>query len=510
MHELAIVFPLMLPLLAAVISLFFWKRLRLQWFIYLGAMLLTLGANVWLLIMTEKQEVLSMRIGAFEAPFAITLVCDLFSALMLVVTNSLAVLLAFFAPHDRSMKRAHLKYGFFIFLLFLMFGINGGLLSGDIFNLYVWFEVMLVSSFALITLGGKREQLEGATKYVTINFMASALLLAGIGVTYGFTGSTNMAELSVMLKEGDSTSLAEIAGLFFLVSLGIKSAIFPMFFWLPASYHTPSISVTSIIAGLLTKVGVYALIRVYVIIIPFEDGFLQQLLLVLAGFTMLTGVLGAVAQYELRKLLSFHIISQIGYMIMGLAINTPLALGGAIFFIIHNIIVKSNLFFVSGLIFRQEGTTKLKKLGGHYHSSPVLAAIFFISAFSLAGIPPLSGFWGKYYLALSGMEATYFVVVGIALFTGLLTLFSMSKIWRFVFLRKRPEEDDSQAQQPAVDNRNPYGMYLSMGIFCLLILWLSFFPATVIDLSQRAAEQLFEREVYIEAVLKTGSYAQVD
>ncbi len=165
MHELAIVFPLMLPLLAAVISLFFWKKLRLQWFIYLGAMLLTLGANVWLLIMTEKQEVLSMRIGAFEAPFAITLVCDLFSALMLVVTNSLAVLLAFFAPHDRSMKRAHLKYGFFIFLLFLMFGINGGLLSGDIFNLYVWFEVMLVSSFALITLGGKREQLEGATKY---------------------------------------------------------------------------------------------------------------------------------------------------------------------------------------------------------------------------------------------------------------------------------------------------------------------------------------------------------
>ena len=510
MTDLTIVLPLLIPLVAAMISIFFWKLIRLQWIIYLVGTVCTLASNIWLLLRVEEQEIITMRVGAFEAPFAITLVCDLFSGLMLVVTNTLAVLLSFYVPHDRSVQRKDLKYGFFIFINFLLFGINGGLLSADIFNLYVWFEVMLVSSFALITLGGKSAQLEGATKYVTINFMASALLLAGIGVTYGFTGSTNMAELSVMIKGQESSPLAQIGGMLFLVSLGIKSAIFPMFFWLPASYHTPSISVTSIIAGLLTKVGVYALIRMYVIVIPFENGFLQNLLLVLSGFTMLTGVLGAVAQYELRKLLSFHIISQIGYMIMGLAINTPLALGGAIFFIIHNILVKSNLFFVSGLVYRQEGTTRLKKLGGYYHASPVLAVIFFISAFSLAGIPPLSGFWGKYYLTLSGMEASFFIIAGIALLTGLLTLFSMAKIWRFVFLRERPEPEENTPPSTSKQKSSPYGMYLSMVILSLLILWLSFFPETAISLSQRAAKQLYEREVYIEAVLNNSSHAQVD
>lgn len=510
MNDFIIIFPLLIPLVAAMGGLFFWKRLRVQWVIYLLGTVLSFSASVWLLLTVKEQGIITMRVGAFDAPFAITLVGDLFSALMLVVTNILAVFMAFYALHDHSMQREHLKYGFFVFLLFLIFGINGGLLSGDIFNLYVWFEVMLVSSFALITLGGKREQLEGATKYVTINFVASALLLAGIGITYGFTGSTNMAELSQMLKTGSPSPLVEIAGIFFLVSLGIKSAIFPLFFWLPASYHTPSISVTSIIAGLLTKVGVYALIRVYVIVIPFEGAFLQNLLLVISGFTMLTGVLGAVAQYEMRKLLSFHIISQIGYMIMGLAINTPLAIGGAIFFIIHNIIVKSNLFFVSGVVYRQDGTTRLKKLGGYYRNAPWLAVIFFISAFSLAGVPPLSGFWGKYYLALSGMQASYFVVIGISLLTGLLTLFSMSKIWRYVFLREKPEEENAEVEKTAVKNPFPYGMYLSMGVFCLLILWLSFFPNSVIDLCQQAGKQLYERDVYIKAVLKTSSYAEVD
>ena len=510
MSDYIIVLPLLLPLVAAMVGLFFWKRLRVQWVVYLLGTLLSLSAAVWLLVLVKEQGIVTMRVGAFDAPFAITLVCDLLSALMLVVTNILAVFMAFYSLHDHSMQREHLKYGFFVFLLFLIFGINGGLLTGDIFNLYVWFEVMLLSSFALITLGGRREQLEGATKYVTINFVASALLLAAIGVTYGFTGSTNMAELSQMLKTGNASPLVEIAGIFFLVSLGIKSAIFPLFFWLPASYHTPSISVTSIIAGLLTKVGVYALIRVYVLVIPFEGEFLQNLLLVIAGFTMLTGVLGAVAQYEMRKLLSFHIISQIGYMIMGLAINTPLAIGGAIFFIIHNIIVKSNLFFVSGVLYRQDHTTRLKKLGGYYQNAPWLSVIFFISAFSLAGVPPLSGFWGKYYLALSGMQASFFVVIGISLFTGLLTLFSMTKIWRFVFLREKPEEEDTDRSGTVVKKPHPYGMYFSMGALCLIILWLSFFPDTVISLCQQAAEQLYERDVYINAVLKNSPYAEVD
>jgi multicomponent Na+:H+ antiporter subunit D len=504
MNNILIALPLLIPFSIGILTLFLWKKPHVQLIVYSLGCLLMLGAAGSLLYTCASGRILSMRVGGFDAPYAITLVCDIFSALMLVAASLLALLVSFFVTNDATVDRQTLKSGFFSLLLFMFFGINGSLLTADLFNLYVWFEVMLVSSFVLITLGGKRAQLEGGIKYVTINFLASAMLLAGTGVVYGLTGSTNMAQVSVIMEQEIESPLIMISGLFFLLSLGIKSAIFPLFFWLPASYHTPSISVTAVIAGLLTKIGIYALIRVFTVIIPFEGSILQYLLLVLAGFTMLVGVLGAVAQYEMRKLLSFHIISQIGYMVMGLAINTPLALGGAVFFIIHNILVKSNLFFISGLVFRQEGTTRLKKLGGYYRAAPFVALLFFLTAFSLAGVPPLSGFWGKYFLALGGLEAEFFVVVGISLFTGLLTLFSMAKIWRYVFLRQKPEEETENAQGSfRKPHSRPFGMYISIASLVVVILLLSLYPEPVARLSREAGEQLFHHQNYVETILNT-------
>ncbi|MFP4092262.1 MAG: proton-conducting transporter membrane subunit [Cyclobacteriaceae bacterium] len=510
MDKFALSLPLLTPFVAAIINIFLWKKLRGQWIVYATASLLMLACSAWLLYMVAREEVIIMRVGGLEAPFAITLVCDMFSALMLCATALMALLLSFYVNNDVSLSREEMRYGFFIFVLFMFFGINGCLLTGDIFNLYVWFEVILLSSFALLTLGGRREQLEGAIKYVTINFVASALLLAGIGVVYGYVGSTNMAQLSLLMREKGQTPLVMISGMFFLVSLGIKSAVFPLFFWLPASYHTPSISVTALIGGLITKVGMYTLIRIFTTIIPFEGSFIQYLLLVLSALTMLTGVLGAVAQYEMRKLLSFHIISQIGYMVMGLAINTPLALGGAIFFILHNIIVKSNLFFISGLIFRQEGTNQLKQLGGYYHNYSLLSFIFFFTAFSLAGVPPLSGFWGKYYLVLAGLNASFYIVVGISLFTGLLTLFSMAKIWRYAFLRKQPEQRTEREHSLSAQKRPAYGMYVSMIALGIVILCMSFYPEPLVRLSKIAGQQLYDRKVYVEKVLNQQAYDKMD
>lgn len=502
MINILVTIPLLIPFLGALTSMFFWKRYHAQRLLYLISSCLTLAASIWLLLTTRKEGILSMHVGGFQPPFAITLVSDLFSAMMVAVTAILGFLIFFYAEADRSLTKNHMRFGFYPALLFMTMGIMGSFLTADIFNLYVWFEVMLVGSFVLLTLGGEREQLEGAIKYVTINFIASAMLLAGIGVVYGISGSTNMADLSIFFREENESPLVYVASMFFLLSFGIKSAIFPLFFWLPASYHTPPAAASAIIAGLLTKVGVYALIRTFTIVIPIETSFFQYLMLTIAALTMLVGVLGAVAQYDFRKLLAFHIISQIGYMIMGLAIYTPMAVAGAIFFILHNIIVKTNLFFISGIVYNREGTFSLKKLGGYYKKYPFTSLLFFISAFSLAGIPPLTGFWGKYYLARAGLEAEQYIVVAVSLVTGLLTLFSMAKIWRYVFWRQKPQEaGEVLPEAKHSEARSTKGMLFSSVVLSLLVIYLSLFPEQWVKLTQRAADQLFQRDAYIEAVL---------
>lgn len=501
-HNLLIIPPFIILLLSAVLCLFFWKHVKIQRIIYLIGTTGVLGASAFLLISVAQHGIFTLQVGGWPAPFGISLVVDIFSALMVNITALLGFSLFFYSFARESISLSRKKVGFYPVLLFMLTGIMGAFITGDIFNLYVWFEVMLVSSFILIALGSERSQLEGAIKYVTINFVASTLLLLGIGILYGIAGSTNMADLAGKLQGQEISGLAYVASMMFMVSFGIKAAIFPLFFWLPASYHTPPIAITAIIAGLLTKVGVYALIRVFTLIFPLNTGFSQHLLLMLAALTMIIGVLGAVAQYDIKKLLSFHIISQIGYMVMGLAIFSPLALAGAIFFIIHNILVKTNLFFISGIIERHQGSYKLKELGGVYDKLPFVSLLFAISAFSLAGIPPLSGFWGKYILAKAGLDQDQYLIVAASLLTGLLTLFSMSKIWRQVFLQPFPEH-----RKPVYEGReatfikNNKGMVTASVILAGFTLWLSFFAAPLVELSEKAADQLLNRELYIQTVL---------
>ncbi|MCT7654634.1 hypothetical protein MBH78_07270 [Oceanimonas sp. NS1] len=241
---------------------------------------------------------------------------------------------------------------------------TGAFLTGDIFNLYVWFEILLIASFGLMILGGERAQMEGAIKYVTLNLISSAMFLTAVGLLYGYAGTLNMADLAVKLNGPEQSGLVTVIAMLFLVAFGIKAAAFPLFFWLPASYHTPPVAISAVFAGLLTKVGVYALYRVFSLIFVQDIGFTHGTVLMAMGiFTMVTGVLGAAAQFEVRRILSFHIISQIGYMLVGLALFTPLAVAGGVFYIFHHIIVKTNLFLVSGVMYRYHGSYDLSRLG---------------------------------------------------------------------------------------------------------------------------------------------------
>ena len=497
-NELLIV--LLIPLLGGIFSLFFWKDIKSQKVIFLISATGLLLAASNLMVSVLDEGVITLQSAGWEAPFGISLVADYLSTFMVLLTSLMGLAVGVYTLGD--MDRARMRFGFYPLMNFLLFSVCGAFMSGDIFNLYVWFEIMLISSFVLMALGNTKPQLEGAIKYVTMNIIASVFFLAGIGVLYGLTGTLNMADLALRIDSVPQEELITLAAIFFFIAFGVKSAVFPLFGWLPASYHTPPVAVTAIFAGLLTKVGVYAFIRFFTLIFNQENLFLDNLLLFTAGTTMFVGVLGAAAQMEFRKILSVHIISQIGYLIMGLAINTKLALAGVIYFMVHIVIVKSNLFLISGVVKRLRGSFELKKLGGVYGSHPFLAILFAISAFSLAGFPPLSGFWAKFILVKAGLDVQDYLIVAVALVVGFLTLYSMTKIWNEVFWKRMPDQDEYDKKHPPVKLWSMAPMMIPIVLLTALTLALGIFGEPIMHFALMTAEQLQTPEIYINKVLQ--------
>ena len=486
-----LVWPILIPLLSAAVSVLLWRRPRIQRIVATLGALCLLAASVLVFAAVSRSGIIAIQVGNWPAPYGITVVADLFSAIMLVLSASIGA--ATVAYSLATIDPGRESGGFYPTLHVLLMGISGAFLTGDIFNLFVWFEVMLTSSFVLMALGGERGQMGAAVKYVTLNLLSSGFFLTGIGALYGMTGTLNMADLALRIAEVDPDRTTVVAMLF-LAAFGIKAAVFPMFFWLPASYHTPPFAVSAIFAGLLTKVGVYAMIRMFTLVFVADVERTHGMILVIAGATMLSGVLGAIAQNEFRRILSFHIVSQIGYMIMGLGLYTPLALAGSIFYLIHHIVVKANLFLISGITHRIQGTNELKSMGGLYRSHPGLALLFLIPALSLAGLPPFSGFFGKLTLAASGLETGRYAIVTISLVAGLMTLMSMTKIWAEAFWKAPP------GPLPSVE-RTPRLMSWPVAALAAATLIIGLFAEPFVTVSLRAAEQLMEPARYIEAVL---------
>lgn len=496
-----VVLPILIPLITAIAALFARKRRRLQRMISVFGAAALSGGSLFLLAAVWHEGIMTFQVGNWPAPFGITLVADLFSAMMVAVAGVMGLSVVIFSLESADSE--HEEIGYHPLLHILLLGVCGSFVTGDLFNLYVWFEVMLIASFVLLALSGRRGQMEGAIKYVTLNLIASSFLLAAIGILYGVAGTLNMADLARHLRILPDSGLITVLSTLFLVAFGIKAAIFPLFFWLPASYHTPPVAISALFAGLLTKVGVYALIRVFTLLFIQDVGYTHNLILTISGFTMVTGVLGAVTQKDFRRILSFHIISQVGYMILGLGLFTPLALAGSIFYIIHHIIVKTNLFLVSGIVLRLRGTLELSRLGDMYRGSPGTALLFLVPALSLAGLPPLSGFWAKLILVRAGLEQGSYAIVVAALAAGLLTLFSMTKIWTEVFWKENPAagvgESDSSLRDVSPGAR--LLLLVPSVLLATLTIAIGFAAEPLFALSMEAAQQLLNPEAYIEAVL---------
>ena len=494
-----VVLPILVPLATAIACLFAWRRRGLQRALSVAGAALLLGVATLLLLQVSSQGIQVMRAGSWPAPFGITLVADLLAAIMVLLTGITGLAVAVYSLGSVDERRE--AHGYHVLYHVLLMGVCGAFLTGDLFNLYVSFEIMLMASFVLLALGGERAQLEGGVKYVSLNLLSSAIFLAAVGVLYGIAGTLNMADLARAAALGIAPNLVPVLAVLFLVAFGIKAALFPFFFWLPASYHTPPIAVSAVFAGLLTKVGVYALMRAFTLIFIGDTAFTHGLILLAAALTMVTGVLGAAAQMEFRRVLSFHIVSQIGYMVMGLGLLTPLGLAGSVFYLMHHIVVKTNLFLVGGIVRHLGGSYALKDLGGLYRSHPFLGVVFLVPAFSLAGIPPLSGFWGKMVLVKAGIEAEAWGITAVALVVSLLTLYSMTKLWNEAFWKPRPLDASGPRTEPASVPATLMGPVLALAAVTVAV---GLGAGPVFDLASRAAAQLSDPSQYIAAVLGPG------
>ncbi|MER6604759.1 Na+/H+ antiporter subunit D [Streptomyces sp. NPDC000927] len=433
--------PVLLPLCATSLSLAFGTRLKqVQRLVSVAVLTVVLALSVALMIVTDLHGPLAVHLGDFAPPIGITLVADRLSGLMLTVSSAITLCVLVYsigqgmADRDEQTPVAvfHPAY------LILVAGVSDTFLAGDLVNLFVGFEIMLVASFVLLTLGGTGPRVRAGSTYVIVSLLSSMLFLTAIAMTYAATGTANFAQLAGRIAELP-TGVQTLIQAMLLTVFALKAAAFPLAAWLPDSYPTAPAPVTAVFAGLLTKVGVYCMLRTETLLFPGNR--LGDLLMAVALASMTVGILGAVAQTDLKRLLSFTLISHIGYMVFGIGLATRDAYGGAIVYVAHHITVQTTLFLATGLIERRGGTTELTRIGGLAAAAPLLAVLFFVPAMNLAGIPPLSGFIGKLGLMRAGVEDggawAWLLVIGSAV-TSLLTLYVVAKVWNLAFWRAAP------------------------------------------------------------------------
>ncbi|GAA5034607.1 Na+/H+ antiporter subunit D [Microbacterium fluvii] len=432
-----------LPLLGAAVALIAGRHRRTQVVVSVVTLtLVTVIATVLLFAVDSGDEAIAVSVGGWPVPFGIVLYVDRLAALLVVVSSIvlLAVLLfsvgqgAADGDDETPISIFHPSY------LILAAGIFNAFIAGDLFNLYVGFEILLVASYVLITLGSTESRIRTGVVYIVVSLVSSILFLAAIAMIYGALGTVNMAQIAQRMVELPQ-DVQLVLHLMLLLAFAIKAAVFPLSFWLPDSYPTAPAPVTAVFAGLLTKVGVYAMIRTETQL--FNDSDVNTLLLIVALATMIVGVLGAVAQAELKRILSFTLVSHVGYMVFGLAIATEEAIGATIYYMVHHIVVQTTLFLAVGLIERRAGSTSILRVKGLMRAAPVIAVLYFIPAVNLGGLPPFSGFIGKFALfdaAASDGSPLMIVLIVAGIVTSLLTLYALMRAWNLSFWR---EEDDS-------------------------------------------------------------------
>ncbi len=487
-HTLALM-PLVVPLATALISLWFRSFRSLQIGVAIAGHLLLLVTASVLVHQVWTTGTVVAELGDWAPPFGITVAIDLLGSAMVWVSAAIALTVSVYA--SGHIDEARRQSGFWPILSILIMGVNGAFVTGDLFNLYVWFEVLLMSSFVLLSIGNQRPQVEASVKYVAINLVSSSAFLIATAMLYGITGTLNMADLSVKIAQSESSGLVTTVAVVLTVAFGIKAAVFPLYFWLPSAYPSPPAAISGLFAALLSKVGVYSLLRCFTLLFHDDQVLAKSVLLWVSGATMIAGVLGALSQTVLRHAFSFHLIAAIGFMMMGIAILSEASLAATVFYLLVDMIVIAGLFLTAGVVERVTNTRDTRWMGGLYEQRPLLCFAYLIPALSVAGFPPMSGFWGKLGLLQATIDQGYFTMAGVALATSALALVSIGQIWSRAFWRPRSNLVGQPFRRMTIASAALAGITLLLGVF----------PGLLYDFTERAAADLARPQRYVEAVL---------
>ncbi|WP_284140472.1 MULTISPECIES: Na+/H+ antiporter subunit D [unclassified Virgibacillus] len=490
MSNLAVL-PIIIPLIAGILLAFTNTNVRLSRALTQILTVVNLGVVSFIAWKVFQDGTIVLETGDWIAPYGIVLVADSLAITLVLTTNIIATAAVFYAPHSLSIEKE--KHYFYPFYFFLITGVSGAFLTGDLFNLFVFYEVLLMASYALIVLGGNKVQLRESIKYVLINLFSSVLFVTAIAFLYGVVGTVNMAQIAERVQEVEQFGiLTTIAILLFFV-FGTKAALFPLYYWMPKSYIVPNPVISALFGALLTKVGIYSILRVFSLIFVHKIDLTHETFIWIAGLTMIFGVIGALSTNNIKLIIAYNIIPAIGFIMMGIGTFNQAGLSGSVYYLVHDMIIKTALFLLVGVIAYVAGTSDLRKMGGLIHHYPVLGWLLFISAFVLAGIPPFSGFIGKLLLLKGALQGDHIFIVIIALLSSLLILYSVMKI----FIRGFWGEEN-----PLVEKRTTKGFIAPIVFLLLFSIFIGIGAEFIYPAIDSVAVYLLDPEIYIDSVLK--------
>ncbi|CAD9195292.1 MAG: monovalent cation/H+ antiporter subunit D [Acinetobacter sp.] len=476
--------------------------------------ILGLATAILYLISASSGQISVYNLGEWAAPFGIVLVLDQLSALMVVLTYALATAILWYASHEWDTRGRY----FHAMFHFLLMGLCGAFLTGDLFNLFVFFEILLMASYVLLLHGQGKARFQLGIHYVTINLLASALFLIGLGIIYGSVGSLNMADVArlIPLLEPDQHKLAVAGGLLLFVVFGIKAAMLPVGFWLPKTYAVATTPVAAIFT-IMTKVGIYAILRINGTV--FDDHLSQSILvswlLPIGLITSVYGVIGAIGAERLRRFVGFMILSSIGTILIAISLFNTLAWAAALYYLVHSTIIAAAFYLLSGWITSQRGAFKDHfKVAPHMKQQKVVSLTFFVIALMMAGLPPFSGFLGKVFILQATSHSPYqLLIIIVVLIVSLLSIIAFTRIGFVLFWRAtQPEDNPNSAEYKAYQAlpdqapaRNDKTIYLLLSALILYMVCAS----PIQQYMFKTAEQIQNNALYESRILKTDHLNQV-
>ncbi|MER1986850.1 MAG: Na+/H+ antiporter subunit D [Solibacillus sp.] len=487
--------PILVPFFTAMVLMFFQKSIVLQRTLTMIALLIAISLASILAVDINTNGIQTITFGSWPTPFGITMVSDSVSSLLVLTTLVLVFFIVWYGFESIGKEREHFFY--YPGILLITTGVAGAFTTGDIFNLFVFFEVLLMSSYLLIVLGGTKAQLRESIKYILVNIISSALFVIAVAYLYSVVGTLNMADISVKIAEINQPGIITTIAVLFLMVFGLKAAIFPLYFWLPSSYAAPPIPVLALFGALLTKVGIYAIMRTYTLFFVHDLGYTHMLLLILAVLTVAAGCIGALATFDVKQIIIYNIVIAVGVILFGVAQMNFAGLEGAMFYLIHDMLIKAALFMLVGIVIYITGTTNLRNMGGLMKDYPALGWFYLVAAFGLAGIPPLSGFVGKLLIVRGGFEAGHTWSTVFILATSLLVLLSAIRIFVYAFWGEG-------GQQVKVNTTVYRRLFIPTALLVLLSVAFGVGAEFIEPFMANAASVLLDPSIYVDAVMKGG------